>query len=599
MKKTLYIARNELYSLVYSPVAWVILGFFLIMTAANYISITDLILGQMERGAAGLKAAENLTSKITVNLSNGYLLEVINSLFLFLPLLTMGVISRETANGTIKLLYSSPVRIWQVVIGKYLAMLCFVMCMMVIVITTIIALCLSVSNPDYGQLFASVLGLTIVIAAYIAIGIFISSLTSYQIVAGVVTFAVFLFFSKAGALWQNVELVRNFTSYLDMPAKSVNTISGLLSSRDLIYFFIVITSFLLFTIIKIKGTTESVSVGTKVLRYAAVTAVAFALAYLSSRPSFIVYKDATRSQLHTISPYSQRLLQWFNQGKLKLTLYVNLLQPRFAILNPSYQNRIKRDFEAYLRFKPDIEFDFVYYYELDPASKQSKLDPGQTLKETANAMAKTHRLNLDLFLPPDEVNKQINTGREDYWHFFVVTYQGKSVILRTFLDSNFWPSEVEIAAALRRFLATPPKVLFVTDGEARNPFDSPERHYRKMANSLTNRYSLINQGYDIDTISLSNRQRIPLDAAVVVIADPRTPFSSESLLKISDYLDKGGNLLLACEPDRKEVTSPILEKLGLKLREGMLIQPGDKGSDYVAAHVTDYGMTLTPNWHII
>lgn len=159
--------------------------------------------------------------------------------------------------------------------------------------------------------------------------------------------------------------------------------------------------------------------------------------------------------------------------------------------------------------------------------------------------------------------------------------------------------EVEIAAALRRFLATPPKVLFVTDGEARNPFDSPERHYRKMANSLTNRYSLINQGYDIDTISLSNRQRIPLDAAVVVIADPRTPFSSESLLKISDYLDKGGNLLLACEPERKEVTSPILEKLGLKLREGMLIQPGDKGSDYVAAHVTDYGMTLTPNWHII
>src|SRR5690606_15672994 len=129
--------------------------------------------------------------------------------------------------------------------------------------------------------------------------------------------------------------------------KSVNTISGLLSSRDLIYFFIVITSFLLFTIIKIKGTTESVSVGTKVLRYAAVTAVAFALAYLSSRPSFIVYKDATRSQLHTISPYSQRLLQRFNQGKLKLTLYVNLLQPRFAILNPSYQNRIKRDFEAY------------------------------------------------------------------------------------------------------------------------------------------------------------------------------------------------------------------------------------------------------------
>lgn len=593
MKKTLYIARNELYSLVYSPVAWVILGFFLIMTAANYISITDLILGLVKQGGTGIDS-KNLTSKITTSTTSGYLLKVINSLFLFLPLVTMGVISRETSNGTMKLLYSSPIRIWQVVIGKYLAMLCFVVCMMAVMMTTIVALCLSVSNPDYGQLMASVLGLAVVIATYIAIGIFISSLTGYQIVAGVITFAVFLLFSEVGTLWQDIDWVRNITYYLDMPAKSVNTISGLLNSRDLIYYLVIITAFLLFTIIKIKSATAAVPIATRVFRYTVVIAGAFGLAYLSSQPSLILYKDVTRAQLHTISSSSQHLLQSLNQDKLKLTFYVNLLGSRFGLLSPSHQNEIKTVFDPFIRFKPDIEFDFVYYYKLEPGSRHDKVNPGKTAKEIAGVMAKTHRLSLDMFLSPDEVNKQVNTSQVGHSQFFKVDYNGQSAILGTFADPPFWPSETEFSAVLKRFVETPPKVLFVTDGGARDPFDSREFHYKTIANTPEYRNSLINQGYDIDTISLSGRQRIPLDVAAVVIADPRTPFSRESLLKINDYLDKGGNLLLACEPDRKEVTAPILEKLGLGLREGMLIQPSDKGSDYVSSYVTDKGMALTP-----
>lgn len=595
MKKILHIARNELYSLFYSPIAWILMILFIVLTSIDYISMLDFFAGSFQRGGPNLSVTENMTS----NMLPQYLFSVIRNLYIFFPLITMGLISREIASGTIKMLYSSPVRTREVVLGKYLAVLCFTGCLLVLLSFTLAALAFSVVHPDYGQILASLFGLFLVLATYAAIGLFISSLTSYPIVAAIITLGVFALFSRVGDLWQDVGIVRHITYYMDIGAKSFNFIRGLANLRDFTYFMILIVGFISLAIIRIKSATESIPKFKKALRYAAVILVGLVAGYITSRPDINVYYDATRNKLHTITPPTQQLLSKLDDGKLEITGYCNLLSEGYWSLRPSYHlGLINEIWEPYIRFKPDIDVQFVSYYNVDTTSHHYELNRGKSLKEIAEKEAKSYRIDMENFLPPEQVDKQVNTRAEEFRNFFKLKYKDKETILRTFDDMRFWPSEDEIAAAINRLVSTPPVIGFLTDEIGRGPFSERARDYKKMTSSLGNRYALINQGYDVDTFSLKGQGTVPKGIAALVIADPRSDFAAESLHKIDSFIDSGGNLFLAGEPDRKNVLRPILDKLGISFREGILVQPSEKTSSNVLfARLTDSAKNLSPQFY--
>src|ERR1700749_3614542 len=82
-----------------------------------------------------------------------------------------------------------------------------------------------------------------------------------------------------------------------------------------------------------------------------------------------------------------------------------------------------------------------------------------------------------------------------------------------------------------------------------------------------------------------------------MVADPRGPIAASSLHKIADYIDSGRNLFLLCEPDRSSITRPLLDRLGLSLHEGMLLQPGDNNaSDVVRSYLSDSAKNLSPQF---
>jgi ABC-2 type transport system permease protein len=88
---------------------------------------------------------------------------------------------------------------------------------------------------------------------------------------------------------------------------------------------------------------------------------------------------------------------------------------------------------------------------------------------------------------------------------------------------------------------------------------------------------------------------IPTGIAGLVIADPRTEISPGNLAKINDYIDGGGNLFLAAESDRKEITKPLFSKLGLSLHDGILIQPNNMySSDCAFAEMTSAAKKMSP-----
>src|SRR4051794_15556866 len=118
MKKIIQIARLELSLLFYSPIAWLLMITLFVQMSVDFTAAIP----ELEKG----KNLSFLTSTLFTNPSAlGLLSKILDSLYLYIPLITMGIISREISSGSIKLLYSSPVKLSQVVYGKFAAMLAY------------------------------------------------------------------------------------------------------------------------------------------------------------------------------------------------------------------------------------------------------------------------------------------------------------------------------------------------------------------------------------------------------------------------------------------------------------------------------------------
>ena len=111
-------------------------------------------------------------------------------LFVF-PLITMRTYSEEKRSGTIELLLTSPITDWQIILGKFLGAMALYAAMLAVTLVHIGVLFLY-GSPEWKPIVTGYLGLLLMGGCFISLGLFISSLTKNQIVAGMVTFAVFL-----------------------------------------------------------------------------------------------------------------------------------------------------------------------------------------------------------------------------------------------------------------------------------------------------------------------------------------------------------------------------------------------------------------------
>lgn len=113
-------------------------------------------------------------------------------LYLYIPLLTMGLMSREYSSGSIKLLYSSPVSSIQIIFGKFLSMMIYSLILVGILFLFVGFTAWNVPSFDMSLALSGLLGIYLVICSYAAIGLFMSCLTSYQVVAAVATLGLWL-----------------------------------------------------------------------------------------------------------------------------------------------------------------------------------------------------------------------------------------------------------------------------------------------------------------------------------------------------------------------------------------------------------------------
>jgi len=191
MSNILAIANKELRSYFTSPIAYIVIGLFAALYGFFFWAILQYFVAQsMQMGQFGMQGPQS------VNVNQQLirpLVQNVTILVLFLmPMITMRTYSEEKRSGTIELLLTSPLSDFQIIMGKFLGAMALY-CVMLAVTLIHLAILFIYGHPEWKPILTAYIGLLLLGGCFISLGLFISSLTKNQIVAGMVTFAVFLF----------------------------------------------------------------------------------------------------------------------------------------------------------------------------------------------------------------------------------------------------------------------------------------------------------------------------------------------------------------------------------------------------------------------
>lgn len=573
MKKMFKVAQAELRSLFFSPVAWFVVICFYVVIAAVFTTMTSLLSNlqdvqfELEPQFKGFNMGMMRLIFLPVC---GTILKLI---YLFIPLLTMGIINREITNNTHYLLYSSPLKTRDIILGKYLAMVVVNLVMLFSLFILLTSGYFMIVNVEYKWFLSILLGFFLLMNTYAAIGIFISSLTRYQIVAAIITFAVFFVLENFSAIWQQYDFIRDLTYYLSISGKAELMLKGLITSRDVLYFILVIILFLTFTFIRLSSGQKSIARGRLAGSFALVFLVFLSFLYFSSRPGKILYKDVTQNKINTISPLLQDLLGKMDGSPLKVTLYTNLLGRHAEFGLPQQRNNyVWGLWEQYQRFYPNMEFSYVYYYDVAKTdSSYYHYFPGKTLEEIVNIQSDILGVRKSLFMTPQEIRQRIKLPDDDLSLIMEVEYKGKKELLRMNGETPPWPKQPTVAGTLKRILRDKDiRVSFLSGHYERKPYGKFERDFYRHLNDKGGGASAINMGFDSDTISVLHND-VPDDVDVLVIASPLSPLQAIETERIRKYIDKGGNAIFFTEPDKKFILDPVLQNIGVTVEDGTVV----------------------------
>ena len=579
--KTIYkIARTELQTLFYSPVAWLIL---IVFTFQASMVFSNTMGGQVRSQSLGY-GLYNATMAVFGGW-NGLFTAMQQYLYLYIPLLTMGLMSRELSSGSIKLLYSSPVTNTQIILGKYLSVMVYGLVLIAILSVFMLFSAIAIYEADIPAVLAGLLGLYLLICAYAAIGLFMSSITSYQVVAAMGTLAVLAVLNFVGGMWQDVDFVRDITYWLAINGRADEFINGLICSEDVLYFVIVVALFLFLSILRLQARRQKSTWMATTSKYIGVIVIAMLLGYFTSRPKLMCYYDATNTKLRTLTPNSQNIVGQMDGG-LTITTFVNILEENYWSGLPRNRNNDLRHFKRYLRFKPEIKMKYVYYYDKAKNPDLDKAYPNLSDRERMLKRTEIWDLDSNMFLRPEEVKKLVDLEPEGNRFVRLLEREnGEKTFLRIYDDMQRFPFETEISAAFKRLVMELPLVGFVKGHGERDCIREGDRDYNRFAQDKPFRYSLINQGFDFTEVTLD--KPVPENVDIIVIADMRSALTGEEQKNLDDYIARGGNMVIAGEPRRQEVMNPIVESLGVRFMPGRLVKQSDNFQpDFIIARPT-------------
>lgn len=234
------VARKELKSVFASPMGWIILSLLMFAFGTQYLNGVNDYFAVM---SGAMRPAERTGVTQFVGQS---VYGVASFIMLFaVPLLSMRLIAEERRSQTLPFLFSAPISLTEIVVGKFLGLVAFLSILIVFIVGMLTTLNIW-SDIDFGFLLANSLGLLLMVASFSALGIYFSSLTQQPVIAAILTFiALFalmmldrFFASDPTNIVGSLSLTRHFQSFSN----------GLIDSADVVYFILFAATFLTLTV---------------------------------------------------------------------------------------------------------------------------------------------------------------------------------------------------------------------------------------------------------------------------------------------------------------------------------------------------------------
>ena len=448
-------------------------------------------------------------------------------LLIVVPVLTMRSMAEEKKQKTDQLLLTAPVSIWQIVAGKYLAML-------TVFLIPMLALCLyplillqfgSVSLP---MAYASIFGYTLFGAACLAIGLFLSALTESQVIAAVLTFGVLFFLNMSSGIANVIGaegILADILSAVCIYEPFINFVQGIFDLTGVVYYVTVVLLFLFFTVQLLHKKHGSYRAGMSAIACAAVVLVNLIAANL---PSQYLKYDVSEQKLFTTGEQTAEILEALDED---VTLYLIAQQgsedTTLLELLERYEG-LSEHITVETR-DPVLYPNFVSQYTDENLSENSVLVVGQ---ERSRAV--------------------------DFYDIY-----GYSVDYSTYSSSlDSFDGEGQITSAIDYVTAEEIPVLYTLEGHDE----------ASLSASLT--ASIEKENIEIRSLSLLTSEAVPEDARILLTYGPLSDISAEEKEKITAYLDRGGQViyLLGYTDQETPNLDALLAEYGISLTDGLVME---------------------------
>jgi ABC-2 type transport system permease protein len=237
VRNVLAIAQKELRSYFASPIAYVIIGLFALLFSRFFYAYLMLFVRQ----SSGMSQFGGGSNNINQDMIRYVLMNTAVIILFVMPMITMRTYAEEKRSGTIELLLTSPLTDLEIILGKFFGAMALYAAMLGVTMLYV-GLLFVYGSPEWRPVVAGYLGLLLMGGCFISVGLLISSVTKNQIVAGVITFAVFLM------LWiinwsadQSGPTMRAVLNHLSIIDHFDDFARGIIDTKHLVYYLSFIT----------------------------------------------------------------------------------------------------------------------------------------------------------------------------------------------------------------------------------------------------------------------------------------------------------------------------------------------------------------------
>jgi ABC-2 type transport system permease protein len=521
----LSILKKEITSYLSSLVAYVTIGVFLLVLGLFLWVFPDSSI--LDYGYAGLES----------------LFSTAPYLFMFLiPAITMRSLAEERKEGTFELLFTRPLKDWEIVLGKYLA--CVVIILFALLPTLIYYFSVSTlgtpqGNIDTGAVIGSYIGLFLLGAAFAAIGLFASAITKNQIIAFTVAVLLcFFFYSGFDSLSQLLSLQDLNLQSLGITQHYQSVSRGVLDTRDLFYFILVAGAFTWLTLFVLIKQRQKTLRGTIMLGLLAVfITIGILSQYLFTRFDF------TTEKRFTISPISRDILNKLPKP-VKVTVYLqgSSLPGGMKRLQNATRDMVS-DMQAYSNGK--LQFEFI-----DLLAKIQKL-PADAQKQTYEDFEAKGVVGQNIsFKTDDGVSKKlifpeavVKAGDKEVVINLIQTRIGLSDDEQ--LNNSIQNLEYAFASAIKKAVSGGKPQIGFTEG-----------HHELTDVQLNDAMKSLSDGFEVGRLNLA---AIPLkllqNIKLLVIPKPDKRFTELEKFKLDQYIMHGGRVLWMIDQVNAELDS--------------------------------------------